>query len=353
MREIHVKRGDIRDARIVERAEAQLAEGAARLKVDLFGLSSNNITYAAMGDGQLGYWDFFPAADGYGRPPVWGFGTVTESRAPGVTVGSRYYGYFPLGETLDVVPARASERGFVDGAAHRAAKAPIYNQYTANGADPAYDAAFEAEQVLLRPVYGSGWWLGDYVHQGAPKTVISSSASSKSALAMADLLKRLRGATHVGLTSAANAGFVRDSGLYDRVVTYDEIGSLSVDAPATYVDFMGSAEIRNATARALGPALTRSVLFGATAWEAAGAGAAVKNVGPTPEFFFTPTYVMERLKADPTLGEQSARDMRAFYESSRRMITPRRVMGADAILDAWRTLASGKTPPRDGLVCSF
>ena len=31
MREIHVKRGDIRDARIVERAEAQLAEGAARL----------------------------------------------------------------------------------------------------------------------------------------------------------------------------------------------------------------------------------------------------------------------------------------------------------------------------------
>lgn len=353
MREIHVKRGDIRDARIVERAEAPLAEGAARLKIDLFGLSSNNITYAAMGDGQLGYWDFFPAPEGLGRPPVWGFGTVTESRAAGVAAGARYYGYFPLGEFLDVVPARANERGFSDGAAHRAAKAPIYNQYTANGADAAYDAKYEAEQVLLRPVYGSGWWLGDYVHQGSPKTVISSSASSKSALAMADLLKRRGGQTHIGLTSAANADYVRESGLYDRIVTYDELASLKADAPATYVDFMGSAQTRNAAARALGPVLTRSVLFGATDWQAAGAAAGRENIGPTPEFFFTPTYAMQRMQADPSLGEQSARDMRAFYESSRRLITPRRVTGAEAILDAWRTLASGKTPPRDGIVCSF
>jgi len=352
MREIHVKRGDIRDARIVERAPAALAEGAARLKIDLFGLSSNNITYAAMGDGQLGYWDFFPAADGYGRPPVWGFGTVTESRAPGVDVGARYYGYYPLGETLDVVPTRASARGFSDGAAHRAAKAPIYNQYIANGADPVYDAAFEAEQVLLRPVYGSGWWLADFVHQGKPKTVISSSASSKSALAMADHWKRLGVGAHIGLTSARNADYVRDSGLYDRVVTYDELAALKADGPATYVDFMGSAKIRNAAATALGDTLTRSVLFGATDWEATG-GPPSAPVGPAPEFFFTPTHVMARVAEDPALGERSQRDMRAFFESSGRLITPRRVTGADAILDAWRTLARGETAPRDGIVCSF
>lgn len=353
MRDIHVKRGDIREARLVERAPAALPEGAARLKIDLFGLSANNITYAAMGDGQLGYWDFFPAPEGWGRPPVWGFGTVTESNAPGVAVGARYYGYFPLADALDVVPTRVNERGFSDGAAHRAAKAPIYNQYTSNGADPAYDAKFEAEQVLLRPVYGSGWWLGDFVHQGKPKTVISSSASSKSALAMADHLKRLGVDEHVGLTSAGNADYVRESGLYDRVVTYDEIASLKAAAPATYVDFMGSAKIRNAAARALGPALTRSVLFGATDWETAGGAPQETPVGPAPEFFFTPTYAMQRMQADPSLGEKSARDLRAFYESSRRLITPRRVTGAEAILDAWRTLASGRTPPRDGIVCAF
>ena len=354
MLEIHVKRGDIRDARIVERAAAPLAEGGARLKLDLFGLSSNNITYAAMGDGQLGYWDFFPAPDGWGRPPVWGFGTVTQSNAPSLDVGARFYGYYPLGETLDVAP-RVNERGFSDSAAHRAAKATIYNQYVSIGADPAYDAAYEAEQVLLRPVYGSGWWLADFVHQGRPKTVISSSASSKSALAMADRLKRLGVGAHIGLTSAGNANYVGESGLYDRVVTYEEIGALKGDAPATYVDFMGSAKVREAAARAFGPALTRSVLFGMTDWEAAGRSiySGAPSIGPQPEFFFTPAYAMERMRADPSLGEKSQRDLRAFYESSRRMITPRRVTGAEAILAAWCTLAGGRTPPRDGITCSF
>ncbi len=352
MREIHVRRDDIRKAQIVETATTPLADGDARLRIDLFGLTSNNITYAAMGDGQLGYWDFFPAPAGWGRPPVWGFGTVTQSRAAGLEEGARVYGYFPLGETLDVTPARISPRGFFDGAEHRAAKAPIYNQYVRNSADPGYDANYEAELVLLRPVYGSGWWLADFVHQGKPASVISSSASSKSALAMADHLKRLGVGAHIGLTSARNADYVRETGLYDRVVVYDDLGALKADGPATYVDFMGSANIRNGAARALGPTLTRSVLFGATDWQAAG-GAASAPAGPTPEFFFTPTYSMQRLAADSGLGEMLTRDARAFFETSRRLVTPRRVTGADAILSAWITLANGDTPPRDGMVCAF
>ena len=45
------------------------------LSVECFGLSSNNITYAVMGDA-MSYWDFFEAEDGWGRVPVWGFATV-------------------------------------------------------------------------------------------------------------------------------------------------------------------------------------------------------------------------------------------------------------------------------------
>jgi len=55
----------------------------------------------------------------------------------------------------------------------------------------------------------------------------------------------------------------------------------------------------------------------------------------------------------PSLGKKSQRDLRAFYESSRRMITLRRVTGAEAILAARCTLAGGRTPPRDGITCSF
>lgn len=354
MQQIHARRGDIRTTKLVESDPPPLKDGDARLHIDLFGLTSNNITYAAMGDGQLGYWDFFPAPEGWGRPPVWGFGTVVQSKAPGVREGTRVYGYFPLGDTLDVTPTRATENGFVDGAVHRAPKAPIYNAYTSTAADPAYDAAYENEQVLLRPVYGAGWWLADFVHQGKPKSVISSSASSKSALAMADQLKRLGGATLIGLTSARNAAYVRDTGFYDRVLTYDDIGALNAEAPAAYVDFMGNGAIRAAVHRTLGKTLTRSVLFGATDWTAGGVTApAETSPGPAPEFFFTPTHAMTRLKEDPSLAAASQRDLHAFYAASRAFVTPRHVTGAANILAAWKTLANGDTPPSDGMVCAF
>jgi hypothetical protein len=46
-------------------------------------------------------------------------------------------------------------------------------------------------------------------------------------------------------------------------------------------------------------------------------------------------------------------DMRAFYETSRRLVTPRRRAGSEAILDSWRQLAAGESSPGEGLVLSF
>jgi len=69
-----------------------LADGQVRVGIERFALTSNNITYAAMGDA-MQYWQFFPVADSgngvvWGRIPVWGFGTVRESRHPDVAVGN-------------------------------------------------------------------------------------------------------------------------------------------------------------------------------------------------------------------------------------------------------------------------
>ena len=72
-----------------------LEDGQVRLGVDKFALTANNITYAAFGEA-MSYWNFYPAADGWGRIPVWGFGTVLESRAPGVAIGEKFYGYYPM-----------------------------------------------------------------------------------------------------------------------------------------------------------------------------------------------------------------------------------------------------------------
>jgi hypothetical protein len=355
MREVQISKDDLRTARVVDVASPPLAEGAARLRIDLFALTSNNITYAAMGTGQLGYWDFFPGPDGWGRPPVWGFATVTQSAAPGVDEGMRFYGYFPISETLDVTPIKVGPRGFTDGASHRSQKAAVYNQYLSTASDPAYDSSFEPEQTLFRPLYATGWWIADCIHQNRPRCVAMSSASSKTAIATAYRLRQLGDAELVALTSARNENYVRGTGLYHRVVTYDQMASLTADAPAVYVDFLGRDEVTAAAHSALGASLVSSMQIGATDWADKPGGiqpARVALAGPKPEFFFVPTYAAQRLRADPGLGAAMLGDMRAFYAACRAFLTVRRLTGADEIVAAWGRLAAGEAPPDEGLVLS-
>ena len=78
-----IRRNDLRDCQWTEGAVAELGEGMARLRVEAFALTANNVTYASFGEA-MHYWDFFPAADpAYGRVPVWGFATVIESTSWG------------------------------------------------------------------------------------------------------------------------------------------------------------------------------------------------------------------------------------------------------------------------------
>ena len=101
-----------RPARVPRSAESgapEIGSGEALLRVDTFGLTANNITYAVMGEA-MSYWDFFPAEDGWGRVPMWGFAEVERSEADGVEPGTRVYGYLPPSSHLVVTPADA-ERG--------------------------------------------------------------------------------------------------------------------------------------------------------------------------------------------------------------------------------------------------
>ena len=88
MLRIEVSKADLRVARAVDTASPPLSEGAARLRLRLFGLSANNVTYATMGESVLKYWDYFPAPPGWGCTPCWGFADVVESRAAGVATGT-------------------------------------------------------------------------------------------------------------------------------------------------------------------------------------------------------------------------------------------------------------------------
>jgi hypothetical protein len=65
----------------------ELSFGQVLMKVDKFAFTSNNVTYAAFGD-SMSYWNFFPAAEGWGRIPVWGFGEVIRAKPAGSSPAS-------------------------------------------------------------------------------------------------------------------------------------------------------------------------------------------------------------------------------------------------------------------------
>jgi hypothetical protein len=94
-------------------AARALQPGQARLAVDSFALTANNITYAAFGEA-MKYWQFFPRARrGLGLPA--GVGLCHRARVAcheGGGRGPARLGLLPAGTHLVVQPARLSATGF-------------------------------------------------------------------------------------------------------------------------------------------------------------------------------------------------------------------------------------------------
>src|SRR3569832_247907 len=93
-----VARHDFQESKFVETRLPELGslhDEALLVKVERFAFTAINITYAMLGE-QLKYWQLFPAAEGFGNIPVWGFGVVFASRFLLVVVGVRLFGFFPL-----------------------------------------------------------------------------------------------------------------------------------------------------------------------------------------------------------------------------------------------------------------
>jgi hypothetical protein len=343
-----VKRDDLRQTRLAGAEPPAPEPGEALLRVERFGMTANNVTYAVMGEA-MSYWDFFPSAEeGWGRVPVWGFARVERSEADGVEPGARLYGYLPPSDHLLVRPADVDESGFVDAAPHRAALPSAYHRYLATGADRFYRPATEESQMLLRPLFFTSFLIDDQLaDEGLTGRgpVLVSSASSKTALAAAFLLARREEVELIGLTSERGAEFVAGLGIYDRTVAYPDIPSLG-PGPATFVDIAGDGEVRHAVHSHYGDDLLYSMAVGITHWEEL-AGGEGELPGPTPSFFFAPDRVVKRSQdwGREALEQRVAEAWHPFCEWTEGWLETIPGEGFEAVRDAYLAVLEGKVEP--------
>ncbi len=356
MSDFLVRRDDLRECRVAEsEATPEPRPGQALLRVDSFGLTANNVTYAVMGEA-MSYWDFFPAPEGWGRMPVWGFAEVARSEAEGVREGTRLYGYLPPSSHLLVAPVDAGESGFVDGSPHRAALPSAYHRYLATGADPFHRADTEDVQMLLRPLFFTSFLIDDQLaEEGLTDRgpIVVSSASSKTAIAAAFLLARRGGVELIGLTSPRSAEFVAGLGIYGRCVTYEEIDSLPA-GPATFVDVAGDAAVRQAVHSHYGEELVHSMAVGITHWEELGGGEG-ELPGPQPTFFFAPDRVVKR-SADwgrAELERRAAEAWHPFCEWIGSWLEVVHERGFEGLRRTYLDLLEGRVDPRTAHVISL
>ncbi len=367
--QFQVRKDRLEATRVAELPDVRLAQGQVRARIAHFAYTANNITYAAFGDA-MHYWQFFPVApeaDGtpWGCIPVWGFGDVVHSLHPGVAVGERLYGYWPMASHATVAPVRLSVHGFADGAPHRATLHAVYNQIVRTTGDPFYTPDSEPVQALLRPLFLTAWLVDDFLADndffgttsgGARGVMLLSSASSKTAVATAARLARRPEVEVVGLTSPDKVDFCRSLGVYGRVLTYDALDTLAPDTPAVYVDFAGNGALR----RSIHERLTRlaySASIGGTHVDQFAGGRDLP--GPRPVLFFAPAQARKR-SADWGAAEFNRRLAEAWHAFRIRATDPsapclvvQRHNGPEAVRAAHALVLGGRGDPRIGHVLSL
>lgn len=353
-----VRRDDLAKTELREVLCKPLIHGQIRLTIDRFALTSNNISYAQAGD-TLSYWTFFPAPDGFGSIPVWGFATVVESKLDEVALGEIIWGYYPMSTHVVLEPKHLTSSGFIDGASHRQERHTIYNQYNRCQADAWHVDGQEDLEALLRPLFGTSWLAEDFLADQnffEADTILLSSASSKTAYATAVQLQHRASIKVVGLTSAANLDFCQSLGCYHQVLTYEQLDEIPDDTKCVYIDFAGNAKIRSEIHMRF-KHLKYDCAVGVTHVDKQGSGKGLP--GPRATFFFAPAQVAKRSSewGNSVLMQRIVADWKSFISKVANPNAPwlsvESHLGPKAVSEIYSKVLSGKVDPKVGLMLSL
>ena len=351
--EMLVRRDELTQIAINETIAPEPKPGEVLLAVEAFAVTANNVTYAVVGE-QVGYWNFFPAPEGWGIVPVWGYARVVASGVPEIAAGERVYGYLPMASHLIVQPGKISAGLFRDMAAHRQPMSAVYNQYRRLAADPAHDPAREDMRMLFEPLFLTSFLIEDTLRRAGwhgADSVVLTSASSKTALGTAYVCRANSPAVRrIGLTSAGNVAFVERTGLYDAVVAYDALETLDGAGTAVVIDFAGNMALLQSLYAALPGRLAQCLRVGVTHHDDRGEGEILP--GPKPVWFFAPdaaTALIAEIGQDG-FNAGVAAQWRGFVDTAAGLVNVEHHSGMDALQRVWRAQVAGQAKPDSGFI---
>ena len=359
--EFQVKKRGFSEFRLIERQDDPLGENEIRLKIDIFSFTANNITYAAAGD-SLGYWQFFPSSDNesgeWGIIPVWSMADVVESNHADVPVGDRLYGYFPPATSLVIKPANVSDEALFDATAHRQALPPLYTRYSRVLSSPTYDRQADIARTLLGPLHMTSFALWDQLRKndyyGSEQAIVVS-ASSKTSLGLAHgLSKDESNIKIVGLTSARNVEFVKDTGLYDEVIAYENATNDLKDVASIVVDMAGNPDVKRAIGARLGDNAKYYIKVGITHWADLGRGSGFEASSDETkeENFFAPSYILQRMNelGPKEFDKRASAFMRDTALASFDWMTVEPRAGLEQLAEVYSSICDGSLSPDIGIV---
>jgi hypothetical protein len=353
-----VARNDLQRCKMIETQlpdPATLPDEALLVKVTRFAFTANNITYAVLGD-QLKYWSLFPAPDGFGNIPVWGFGDVTASKHPGIAAGETLFGYFPMATHLVIEAADVSKGGLRDAAAHRQGVSPVYNSYARVAGNPDFQGRAGDYRALLQPLFMLSFLVDDYLAEneffGAGRVLLSS-ASSKTAFGLAHLLHQRKELKVIGLTSASNVAFVQSLGCYDEMVTYDKVASIPKDSPVAFVDMAGNSALRETLHRHFSDQMKYSGRVGLT--HRSTRPDEVELPGAKPSWFFAPDQIRKRAKewGPGGIDQRFGAAWSHFAPKLDKWVKVTESRGPDAVKQVYLDTLNGRVSPAEGHILSL
>ncbi|KAJ3271670.1 hypothetical protein HDV01_006449 [Terramyces sp. JEL0728] len=344
-----IQQDNIKSTAIAQQTINEIPTDAILVQIDRFGLTSNNITYALFGK-MMQYFDFFDTGNGSSHLPIWGFGTVVRSKNDHIKEGEKLYGYFPTASHIVFNPVSIQVDSFQVVRENLPADRVVYNTYYRQSVDPEYIAEYEDLSLIFRPLWTTSFFLYDFLQAKFPnvKSVVISSASSKTAFSLALLLKK-NNIESIGLTSKRNQEFVSNLNFYEQVATYEDISKLNL-TDCVYCDFAGNSNLNKEIFGHFGDSLQKHVVIGKTHVESAPSA----EMNPKTTFFFVPEWILIReRKPNENLAETKAKEWYKFLSFIQPFVNLKISNDPVALQKAYLEMLQGNFAPSDGYIFSL